>query len=591
MKVWSTDLFLKCGFWIGGMFNYPHYNELRQIANIAEALGGRRHAQGFCDIGEFMADNNLRTAVFGEFSVGKSTLINALLGCNALPAKAMPTTGHATRIRFGLSEGVNVTLTDGRRESCKLEQVNSFVTLNMQSRAREDIESIEIVINTPFLRDGLTVIDTPGINDADAQTLRAERADMSCDFVLLVLRAEQMLGSDIRQRAAIWMAQELGKPVVPILNCLNLVEAKDQDELRRLLGAWANSSLTPFLGKPFFEVNAIGALRYVLKIDGAQRPTDDFFALKTAIEGLRGSSRQEIQKSSRTNQLRAVLCSAIEWNNRELGQLKDAADLLQDTRKRHTRNLRRSIEGLRARINSEKMLVRSLFNKKLDRGWERLARRLASKGKDELDQKASQWFDRYLEEAVRKAETQANERLIRLAAELEVPPPELLTISQFIAMNQRAEVQFIIPDNSSAKNAGAWGGAVAGAAIGSVIPIVGTFFGALVGYVAGASIADKAIQQEPDYIAAHTNASRTDWANVAPDIELAAIEQFNARLKGLIDCLEKQVADLERTPIARTELPMRLNIQRLMAQALEHVGNPQARKGTTELSARSKWPI
>ena len=38
----------------------------------------------------------LRVVVFGEFSRGKSTLINALLGRSALPAKAMPTTGHVT---------------------------------------------------------------------------------------------------------------------------------------------------------------------------------------------------------------------------------------------------------------------------------------------------------------------------------------------------------------------------------------------------------------------------------------------------------------------------------------------------------------
>src|SRR5947209_15347177 len=92
--------------------------QLREIASCAENLGGSSHAEAVRDLAALLQDDSLRVVVFGEFSVGKSTLINALLGQKALPAKAMPTTGHVTRIRFGAPAGVQVTLTDGRKESC-----------------------------------------------------------------------------------------------------------------------------------------------------------------------------------------------------------------------------------------------------------------------------------------------------------------------------------------------------------------------------------------------------------------------------------------------------------------------------------------
>src|ERR1019366_3397780 len=76
---------------------------LREIASLAETLGGSQHAETVRDVAALLQDKNLRVAVFGEFSVGKSTLINALLGCSALPFKARPTTGHATQICFGES--------------------------------------------------------------------------------------------------------------------------------------------------------------------------------------------------------------------------------------------------------------------------------------------------------------------------------------------------------------------------------------------------------------------------------------------------------------------------------------------------------
>ena len=70
---------------------------LRDIARLADRLNGRPHAEAVCDIASMCQDSGFRVVVFGEFSVGKSTLINALFGRNALPAKAMPTTGPCDR--------------------------------------------------------------------------------------------------------------------------------------------------------------------------------------------------------------------------------------------------------------------------------------------------------------------------------------------------------------------------------------------------------------------------------------------------------------------------------------------------------------
>jgi Dynamin family len=39
--------------------------------------------------------------VLGEFSRGKSTLLNAMLGCNLLPQKMTPSTALVTVIRYG----------------------------------------------------------------------------------------------------------------------------------------------------------------------------------------------------------------------------------------------------------------------------------------------------------------------------------------------------------------------------------------------------------------------------------------------------------------------------------------------------------
>jgi hypothetical protein len=550
-----------------------NFNEdLREISDVADSLGGGPHAEAVRDLAALLEDDSLRVVVFGEFSVGKSTLINALLGRAALPAKAMPTTGHATRIRFGNAEGVRVSFTDGRIESCPLDQIDSFVTLDLQSRARDGIEAIDLIIQAPLLRRGLMLIDTPGINDAVAQTRRAERAVMASDLVLLVLRANQMLGAEMRQRAAVWMTRELGKPVVPVLNGLNQVEDKDRSELRRLLGAWSRATLTPALGKPFFEVNAIGALRHALGISGAEPPADDFNALKAALEGMTGQARRELQSASRTHQARSVLRSAADWNRCEFGQLAVAADTLYRSRDERRSRLQRSIKGLESRRESEDIHVRALVGEELRRGWRRLAQKLAEKGKTELEQKSRRWFDTYLEKAVRTTEEQANERLAALAAEVDAPPPEPLTISQLVSLNQRTEVQVSTPDNSNAIAVGALGGAAAGAAIGSIVPVVGTGIGAAIGWVVGAGLADKATKQEPDYATAYTTAARTDWDKVAPTIKQSVRVQFKARFEDLVKGLRQQAGDLGRMPPLPEELQERRQLQGLLERTLERLG-------------------
>src|SRR5579875_1654640 len=121
--------------------------------------------------------DELRVVVFGEFSRGKSTLINALLSKVVLPAKALPTTGHVTRIAWGQCEEVRVRLRGDRVETCPLAQLDSFSTLDFNRGAREDVEAIDVLVDHSLLKDGIVFYDTPGVRDAvKAQTERALEA-------------------------------------------------------------------------------------------------------------------------------------------------------------------------------------------------------------------------------------------------------------------------------------------------------------------------------------------------------------------------------------------------------------------------------
>ena len=138
-------------------------------------LGQEDNAHRLATLGLGYDEQALRIVVFGEFSRGKSTLINALLGRVVLPTRAVPTTGHVTRVVFDRGDEVRVRLRNGQVETCPLDLLGSFAVLDFNRRAREDVEEIEVAVDCPMLRAGTILIDTPGVCDDPAQTARASR--------------------------------------------------------------------------------------------------------------------------------------------------------------------------------------------------------------------------------------------------------------------------------------------------------------------------------------------------------------------------------------------------------------------------------
>lgn len=102
----------------------------------------------------------LNIGVLGEFSAGKSSLINALLGINLLPVADHPTTGSITIIEVGDSEQENEYLVERNGE---LEPISA---LDFQDYAQGDKEGrahLRIRQNH-LLRPGYRIVDTPGLS-------------------------------------------------------------------------------------------------------------------------------------------------------------------------------------------------------------------------------------------------------------------------------------------------------------------------------------------------------------------------------------------------------------------------------------------
>ncbi len=512
---------------------------ISDVEHKLKTIGENNRAEGLTKLRELLPDSKLRVVVFGEFNHGKSTLINALLGRIVLPAKLIPTTGHITQIVFGTDEEVRVRFLDNRSEVCKLDRLDSFSSLNHDGVAREDVELIEVAVNNQLLKNELILIDTPGLNEHETQTHRAKNAIAKADLVLLVLNAQGVLNSDERSLAADWLNRKLGKPVVPVVNFMNRLDDRDKSEVRTRLQTWCHDNLPSEFSQSWFEVNALGNLKYAL--DNQSVATgDDFDDLRKVLSNLPKTEKQNLQRRARYGQLLAEM-SEIEAENEvilkrlqaDTAKVKRERIALQQELQEHLRRFKTESAVLHERLElaarkSSNTCLEILTNSSLK-----------DKNKEILEANAGKWYEQKLSKAVKEIEGEAKKLLAELSGK-ESHWLEPLTIQERMTLNARLSVGELplVDASDSAVN---WGLGI-GATVGTfVFPGVGTVIGGIIGGMLTSFFGSS----EPDYVAAYSGKAREAWATDSQKVINIALEQFDARAAGMKKEITTQLKEVK----------------------------------------------
>lgn len=156
----------------------------------------REEDQRFLQLIEQQAKEQAMTlGVFGSFSVGKSALINALLGQpEFLLTHTNETTALPTHILYGEADSVEILKFDGTCEPIDAAQMRTL-------KAGGDVQAIERVIirksQPDWLKD-ITLIDTPGRNTKfQAHVEASEEALITSDAVLYVMSWQGLTLEDV----------------------------------------------------------------------------------------------------------------------------------------------------------------------------------------------------------------------------------------------------------------------------------------------------------------------------------------------------------------------------------------------------------
>ena len=248
---------------------------IEKLREIAAYLKDDLYNEQLIRTRDSIEEKTFLLTVMGQYSAGKSRLLNNLIGRPILPVHITETTALITEIRYDERERMALFLKDGAWEERPLEEAAKLWQEKYNSEELSRIERITLYINSSLLKNGLILIDTPGVNTIiKAHEKLAEGIITKSDRVLYVM-GKSMTKSD---EDFINSIRASGTQVLFVRTHVDEIKGSEEDKKRTLAADRADlEKLTE--DEIFFVSNdpeqsdyaGVGALRAYLTVHLSER--------------------------------------------------------------------------------------------------------------------------------------------------------------------------------------------------------------------------------------------------------------------------------------------------------------------------------
>ena len=260
--------------------------KLQQINYIARKMKMKNAENRIDNIMQRIMGATFHLVVVGEFSRGKSTFVNALLGRRILPASKNPTTAIISKIVYGDTPAYQIFYKDHRQDDLaeaafkKLtappepdeSDPDSVQTFSKAQKIISAIDFARISYPLPFCKDKVEVVDTPGTNDLNVGRMEITYGYLNqADAVILLLAAYQPLTAS---EAQFLRERILGNQIQDIFFVISHKDDLDTPEQEQDVVNFITKHLREILPAGFdlrnriFLVNSLGALYFHMQEQG-----------------------------------------------------------------------------------------------------------------------------------------------------------------------------------------------------------------------------------------------------------------------------------------------------------------------------------
>jgi GTP-binding protein EngB required for normal cell division len=360
------------------------------LAQLCESVDAAAKIEGVEQEGCARLAHKLRSRSFelvvaGQFKRGKSSLVNALIGAPLLPVGVVPLTSVVTILQFGERASAEVAFLDGSSREVALAELPEYVTERANPRNRKGVRQATLRYPSEWLRDGIRLVDTPGIGSVyEHNTEAALRYVPNADAVLFVASADQPMShaeaeflADLRRHA--------GK-VFCLLNKADYLSEAELDEMLTFTTQAVRTALDASV--PVIPVSARLALEGKTRGDMELVERSRFPAFDRALRRFLANEREQVWLDSARNGLLRLLEEA---RLRDALELKALAQPLSELEAKLARFAAKKQEAEHARADIALLVegeARRLLKDRIEPDLEQFKRRL----QDELAQRVASWL-------------------------------------------------------------------------------------------------------------------------------------------------------------------------------------------------------
>lgn len=474
-------------------------------------------------------DKCLNISVIGEFSAGKSTLINALLRTELLVSSALQgTTVTNTIIEYSSTPFIKIFLKKGRELLYRYQQIadvkNALPPITTDPVDGKHIDFVLVGIPSSFLHNNIRIIDTPGTNSLETwheETTKRALSEMS-DISLILTAAEKPLPTSLIDFCHENLSNILNRSIL-LATRFDLVPKRERSGMMEYIRKKAASDLC-VKSMPVLPMSPAAILDQILETNIVRRDKDEMISVTSqSIQDIVDYTAQTRQ-GSQINKLLVLISNAFDILSSPIEEKIAVCDSkIRLLKKSRTTSLAEFVAKqkirLRESFSAKVSEIRSTLNDNIEKEISRERSKIENHIKvlNSLEDIKSHMNDKFVGECgqaaqgIAKCNTSANlilaksfreiiecfqrafesefKRLKILEFRFTKSTASLPVLEKSSISNFKEAVNFI-SDSVSNENWAFGSGAAAGAAIGTMIaPGIGTVVGGFLGFIAGGMMA------------------------------------------------------------------------------------------------------
>lgn len=346
----------------------------------------------FANIARKIESAKLKILVAGQFKMGKSTLINALLGEEVLPAYSTPCTAVITQIEYGenkkailsfktelsetpqnVSEKIKRHIGDRKKDIPDLiiesenlgDELEDFLVIPEEDMVKEQKTA---VAESPYslcrlfwpleiCRNDVEIIDSPGLNEASARDETTYKYVPQADMILHVLNANQLYGKYDKNFVENLLAKG-NSPLIFVVNRFDQLNSeKDKERVinyaRRVL-----SNSTPYAEEGIYFISAFKALQGKLNKEAGLYEESGFADFERMLAKIISRDRGRIKLAAN---LRAALLIIANLSGSYIPELRNKLDDDVEELEKKFASQKKEFERLDYRVEAIKKIIEGSF--------------------------------------------------------------------------------------------------------------------------------------------------------------------------------------------------------------------------------------